>query len=70
MPWLLLGSEENVCVPATLANAVDVGYQVIVVCPLGNSSDERQDVLICASLSDSFAEPIETSDAAIVLTRE
>jgi nicotinamidase-related amidase len=62
---IISGSETDGCVLATLLDAVDLGYRVIVVRDaICSSSDEGHDMLMRL-----YSEQIETTDAATVLSR-
>jgi nicotinamidase-related amidase len=66
---IVSGSETDVCVLATVLDAVDIGYRVIVVRDaVCNSSDEGHDMLM-RLYHDRYTEQIETADAATILTR-
>src|SRR6201987_4300715 len=66
---IVSGSETDVCVLATVLDAVDLGYRVIVardaIC---SSSDEGHDLLMRLYQTRS-SEQIETANAADILTR-
>jgi nicotinamidase-related amidase len=62
-------SETDVCVLATVLDAVDIGYRVIVVCDaIYSSSDEGHDMLM-RLYHTRYTEQIETADAATILAR-
>jgi nicotinamidase-related amidase len=65
---IITGSETDVCVLATLLDAVDFGYRVIVVRDgICSSSDEGHDALL--KLYDQrFSQQIETADAETILS--
>ena len=66
---IVSGSETDVCVLATVLDAVDLGYRVIVVRDaVCSSSDEGHDLLM-RLYHDRFTEQIETADAAAVLAQ-
>jgi nicotinamidase-related amidase len=66
---IVSGSETDVCVPATVLDAVDTGYRVIVVRdPICSSSDEGHDMLM-RLYHTRYTELIETADAATILAR-
>lgn len=61
------GSETDVCVLATVLDAVDLGYRVIVVSDaICSSSDEGHDMLL-RLYQTRYSEQIETADAAAIL---
>lgn len=65
---VLTGSETDVCVLATIMDAVDLGYRVVIardaVCSV---SDETHDALL-ALYHDRFGQQIEAADVATVLS--
>jgi nicotinamidase-related amidase len=66
---IISGSETDVCVLATVLDAVDLGYRVIVVRnAICSSSDEGHDMLM-RLYHTRYSEQIETADAATVLSR-
>jgi nicotinamidase-related amidase len=66
---IVSGSETDVCVLATVLDAVDIGYRVIVVRDaICSSSDEGHDMLM-RLYHTRYTEQIETADAATILTR-
>ena len=66
---IVSGSETDVCVLATVLDAVDIGYRVIVVCDaIYSSSDEGHDMLM-RLYHTRYTEQIETADAATILAR-
>jgi nicotinamidase-related amidase len=66
---IVSGSETDVCVLATVLDAVDLGYRVIVVRDaVCSSSDEGHDMLMRLYHS-RFTEQIETATAAAILAR-
>jgi nicotinamidase-related amidase len=66
---IVSGSETDVCVLATVLDAVDIGYRVIVVRDaVCSSSDEGHDMLM-RLYHARYTERIETADAATILTR-
>jgi nicotinamidase-related amidase len=66
---IVSGSETDVCVLATVLDAVDVGYRVIVVRDaVCSSSDEGHDMLM-RLYHTRYTEQIETADAAAILAR-
>ena len=66
---IVSGSETDVCVLATVLDAVDFGYRVIVVRDaVCSSSDEGHDMLM-RLYHNRYTEQIETADAATVLAR-
>lgn len=64
---IITGSETDVCVLATVLDAVDLGYRVILV-PDGvcSSSDEGHDALLQV-YRRRYSEQIETADAETIL---
>ncbi|MBV8895240.1 MAG: cysteine hydrolase [Acidobacteriaceae bacterium] len=63
------GSETDVCVLATVLDAVDIGYRVIVVRDaICSSSDEGHEMLM-RLYHTRYTEQIETADAATILTQ-
>ena len=66
---IVSGSETDVCVLATVLDAVDIGYRVIVVRDaVCSSSDEGHDMLM-RLYHTRYSEQIETADAATILER-
>jgi nicotinamidase-related amidase len=66
---IVSGSETDVCVLATVLDAVDIGHRVIVVRDaICSSSDEGHDMLI-RLYRTRYTEQIETADAATILAR-
>ena len=66
---IVSGSETDVCVLATVLDAVDIGYRVIVVRDaVCSSSDEGHDILM-RLYNTRYSEQIETADAAAILAR-
>src|ERR1700751_3401818 len=66
---IVSGSETDVCVLATVLDAVDLGYRVIVVRDaVCSSSDQGHDMLM-RLYHTRYTEQIETADAATILTR-
>jgi nicotinamidase-related amidase len=66
---IVSGSETDVCVLATVLDAVDLGYRVIVVRDaVCSSSDEAHDMLM-RLYHTRFTEQIETADAETTLSR-
>ena len=66
---IVSGSETDVCVLATVLDAVDLGYRVILVRDaVCSSSDEGHDMLI-RLYHARFTEQIETADAAAVMAQ-
>jgi nicotinamidase-related amidase len=66
---IVSGSETDVCVLATVLDAVDIGYRVIVVRDaVCSSSDEGHDMLM-RLYHTRYSEQIETADAATILAR-
>jgi nicotinamidase-related amidase len=66
---IITGSETDVCVLATVLDAVDLGYRVIVVTDaVCSSSDEGHDALL-EVYHRRYTEQIETAQAETVLAR-
>lgn len=66
---IVSGSETDVCVLATVLDAVDIGYRVIVVRDaICSSSDEGHEMLM-RLYHTRYTEQIETADAETVLAR-
>jgi len=66
---IVSGSETDVCVLATVLDAVDLGYRVILVRDaVCSSSDEGHDMLMRLYYA-RFTEQIETADAAAVMAQ-
>jgi nicotinamidase-related amidase len=69
MHLIVSRSETDICVLATVLDAVDLGYRVIVVRnAVCNSSDEGHDMLM-RLYHARFTEQIETADAETILSR-
>jgi nicotinamidase-related amidase len=67
--YIITGSETDVCVLATVLDAVDLGYRVIVVTDaVCSSSDEGHDALL-EVYHRRYTEQIETAQAETVLAR-
>jgi nicotinamidase-related amidase len=65
---IVTGSETDVCVLATVLDAVDFGYRVIVVSDgICSSSDEGHDALL-KLYHQRFSQQIETADAETILS--
>ena len=66
---IVSGSETDVCVLATVLDAVDMGYRVIVVRDaVCSSSDEGHDMLM-RLYHTRYTEQIEMADAEAILAR-
>jgi nicotinamidase-related amidase len=66
---IVSGSETDVCVMATVLDAVDIGYRVIVVRDaICSSSDEGHEMLM-RLYHTRYTEQIETADAETILGR-
>ena len=64
-----LGTETDVCVLATVLDAVDIGYRVIVVRDsICSSSDEGHDMLM-RLYHTRYTAQIETANAEVILGR-
>jgi nicotinamidase-related amidase len=65
---IISGSETDVCVLATVLDAVDIGYRVIVVRDgVCRSSDEGH-IMLMRLYHTRYSEQIETADVATILT--
>ncbi len=65
---IVSGSETHVCVLATVLDAVDLGYRVIIVRDaVCSSSDEGHDILM-RLYQTRYTEQIETANAETILT--
>jgi nicotinamidase-related amidase len=65
---IVTGSETDACVLATVLDAVDLGYRVIVVQDgICSSSDEGHDALLKV-YHQRYSQQIETADAEAVLS--
>jgi nicotinamidase-related amidase len=66
---IITGSETDVCVLATVLDAVDLGYRVILVRDaVCSSSDEGHDALMLL-YQQRYSEQIEVADARTILSR-
>jgi nicotinamidase-related amidase len=66
---IISGSETDVCVLATVLDAVDIGYRVVIVRDaICSSSDEGHDMLMLL-YHTRYTEQIETADAVTTLAR-
>ena len=66
---IVSGSETDVCVLATVLDAVDIGYRVIVVRDaICSSSDEGHEMLM-RLYHTRYTEQIETADGETILGR-
>ena len=66
---IISGAETDVCVLATVLDAVDLGYRVVVAeDALCSSSDEGHDMLLRLYQS-RYSEQIETASSEIILSR-
>jgi nicotinamidase-related amidase len=66
---IVFGSETDVCVLATVLDAVDIGYRVIVVRDaICSSSDEGHEMLM-RLYHTRFTEQVETANADAILAR-
>ena len=66
---IVSGPDTDVCVLATVLDAIDIGYRVIVVRDaVCSSSDEGHNILM-RLYHARYTEQIETADAATILTR-
>ena len=64
---IVTGSETDVCVLATVLDAVDLGYRVIVAQDgISSSSDEGHDALLKV-YQQRYSQQIETADAETIL---
>jgi nicotinamidase-related amidase len=66
---IVSGSETDVCVLATVLDAVDIDYRVIVVRDAVCSSSDEGHNMLMRLYHTRFAEQIETADAATILAR-
>ena len=66
---IISGSETDVCVLATVLDAVDIGYRVIVVRDAVSSSSDEGYEMLMRLYRTRYSEQIETADAAAVLAR-
>ena len=66
---IVSGSETDVCVLATVLDAVDIGYRVIVVRDAVCSSSDEGHNMLMRLYHARYTEQIETADAATILTR-
>ena len=66
---IVSGSETDVCVLATVLDAVDIGYRVIVVRDAVCSSSDQGHEMLMRLYHTRYTEQIETADAATILAR-
>jgi nicotinamidase-related amidase len=66
---VISGSETDVCVLATVLDAVDIGYRVIVVRDAVCSSSDEGHEMLMRLYHTRYSEQIETADAAAILAR-
>jgi nicotinamidase-related amidase len=66
---IISGSETDVCVLATVLDAVDIGYRVIVVRDAVCSSSDEGHSMLMRLYHTRYTEQIETAVAATILTR-
>ena len=66
---IVSGSETDVCVLATVLDAVDIGYRVIVVRDAICSSSDEGDEMLMRLYHTRYTEQIETADAETFLGR-
>jgi nicotinamidase-related amidase len=66
---IVSGSETDVCVLATVLDAVDIGYRVIIARDAVCSSSDEGHNLLMRLYHTRYSEQIETADAATILTR-
>ena len=66
---IVSGSETDVCVLATILDAVDIGYRVIVVRDAVCSSSDEGHNMLMRLYHARYTEQIETADSATILTR-
>jgi nicotinamidase-related amidase len=64
---IVSGSETDVCVRATVLDAVDIGYRVIVVRDAVCSSSDEGHEMLMRLYHTRYTEQIETADAATIL---
>ena len=65
---IVSGSETDVCVLATVLDAVDIGDRVIVVRDAVCSSSDEGHSMLMRLYHARYAEQIETADAATILS--
>ena len=63
------GSETDVCVLATVLDAVDIGFRVIVVRDAVCSSSDEGHEMLMRLYHTRYTEQIETADAEAILSR-
>jgi nicotinamidase-related amidase len=66
---IVSGSETDVCVLATVLDAVDIGYRVIVVRDAICSSSDQGHEMLMRLYHTRYTEQIETADAETILSR-
>jgi nicotinamidase-related amidase len=66
---IVSGSETDVCVLATVLDALDIGYRVIVVRGAVCSSSDHGHEMLMRLYHTRYRERIETADAATILAR-
>jgi nicotinamidase-related amidase len=64
---IVSGSETDVCLLATVPDAVDIGYRVIVVRDAVCSSSDEGHEMLMRLYHTRYTEQIETADAATIL---
>jgi nicotinamidase-related amidase len=66
---VVTGGETDVCVLATVIDAVDIGFRVVLVTDaLCSASDRTHDALLTL-YRERFSEQIETADAETILAQ-
>ena len=66
---IVSGSETDVCVLATMLDAVDIGFRVIVVRDAVCSSSDEGHEMLMRLYHTRYTEQIETADAEAILSR-
>ena len=66
---IVSGSETDVCVLATVLDAVDIGFRVIVVRDAVCSSSDEGHEMLMRLYHTRYTEQIETADAEAILSR-
>ena len=65
---IVSGSETDVCVLATVLDAIDIGYRVIVVRDAVCSSSDEGHEMLMRLYHTRYTEQIETADASTIVT--
>jgi nicotinamidase-related amidase len=66
---IVSGSETDVCVLATVLDAVDIGFRVIVVRDAVCSSSDEGHEMLMRLYHTRYTEQMETADAEAILSR-